>query len=101
MRARVIFIRGAVKLVFSEKVGHLAQQGGKEVSPKTKFLLKFSKIKFALVNGKKCDETHNKIIGGAISYQFMRFLDPPIPNYSLSQPKKMKFFMKNNMLRIA
>ena len=25
-----------------------------------KFLLKFSKIKFALVNGQKCDETHNK-----------------------------------------
>ena len=41
------------------------------------------------------------INGGAISHQFMKFLDPSIPNYSLSQPKKMKFFMKNNMLRIA
>ena len=29
------------------------------------------------------------------------FLDPPIPNYSLSQPKKIYFFMKNDMLRIA
>ena len=35
---------------FSEKLGLLAQQGG-GVWPKPKFLLKFSKTKFALVNG--------------------------------------------------
>ena len=36
---------------FSEKLGLLAQQGGGGVWPKPKFLLKFSKTKFTLVNG--------------------------------------------------
>ena len=36
---------------FSEKLGLLAQQGGGGACQKPKFLLKFSKTKFALVNG--------------------------------------------------
>ena len=32
---------------------------GGSVWPKLKFLLKFSKTQFALVNDKKYDETHN------------------------------------------
>ena len=43
--------KGCRQNCFSEKLGLLAQQGGGEVWPKPKFLLKFSKTKFALVNG--------------------------------------------------
>ena len=42
--------RGALKIHFRKKLG---------IWPRPKFLLKFSKNKFALVNGQKCDETHN------------------------------------------
>ena len=55
----VLVDMGGHQNCFSEKVGHLAQQGAGGVWPKPKFLLKFSKTKFALVNGQKCDETHN------------------------------------------
>ena len=49
-KAKLCFeIGGAVKIDFRKNLGFWPN----------KFLLKFSETKFALVNGYKCDETHN------------------------------------------
>ena len=47
-------LRGAIKIDFRKKLGIWPNKGLTEAQD----LLKFSKTKFALVNGQKCDETH-------------------------------------------
>ena len=93
-------IRGALKIHFRKKLGFWPNKGEGGLTEAQVFIEIFQK---QICLGKWPEMWWNTqyINGGAISFQFMRVLDPPIPNYSLSQPKKWNFSWKNNMLRIA
>ena len=98
-RCKIVW--GAIKIAFRKNLGFWPNKGGGGGLTEAQVIVKMFQNQICL--GKLLEMWWNTqyINGGAISHQFMKFLEPPIPNYSLSQPKKMKFFMKNNMLRIA
>ena len=94
------WVRGALKMHFWKKLGIWPNKGRGGLTEAQVFVKIFQN---QICLGKWPEMWWNTqyINGEAISYQFMRVLDPPIPNYSLSQPKKWNFSWKNNMLRIA
>ena len=81
--------KGSLQNSFLEKVGHSAQQGGGGLTEAQVFVEIFQN-QICLGKWPKMWWNTQYINGGAISYQFMRVLDPPIrcPN------QKNQFFMK-------
>ena len=81
-------VRGAIKINFRKNLGFWPNKGGWGVWPKPKFLLKFSKVKFALVNVMK----HTIHKWGSNTLSIHEGLGPP---NSLSQPNNWNFPLEN------